>query len=59
MCGPVSPKESLPHVQLAALMSDKMDTSIDSTKLRLFLLAYWNRVTVLAHAIHDQNKGDR
>lgn len=47
----------LPHVTLAGLMSDKMDMSIDSTKLRLFILAYWNRIKPLAHAIHEE--GDR
>ena len=40
-------------VELAKLMERRLDYRIDPIALRLFIQAYWARVTVLAHTIHD------
>lgn len=42
---------------LAKLMEDKMDlSSVNPIVLRLFLCAHWDKVTKLAHRIHDDDK---
>lgn len=41
---------------LASLMENKMGMSrVDPVALRLFIRAYWSRVSLLAHAIHDED----
>lgn len=41
---------------LAKLMESKMDLPfINPTLLRLFLCAHWDKVTKLAHRIHDDD----
>lgn len=44
--------------KLARLMESQLgypDGRIDSVALRLFIRAYWSRVSTYAHAIHDEN----
>jgi hypothetical protein len=54
----VSPEEAQRAArELASLMEKQLgyvDGHIDSIALRLFIRAYWNRVSVLAHTIHDE-----
>jgi len=43
-------------IKLARLMERELffeDRHVDAIALRLFILAYWNRVSTLAHTIHD------
>lgn len=45
---------------LAYLMTRELKLAgLDSNSLRLFLLAYWDRVHVLAHAVHDNRSTDQ
>lgn len=41
---------------LAQLMRDKLNMSVDPIALRLFLQVYWSRVETLAHTIHDNEE---
>lgn len=55
MCGTPSGVDlRTPHQKLASLMSRELDTPINAAALRLFLKHHWSKVTVLAHAVHDE-----
>lgn len=41
-------------VRLASLMSRELGIGNDPAMLRLFIKAYWSRVSLYAHAIHDE-----
>jgi hypothetical protein len=43
-----------PHQKLAELMSRELGVSINAPALRLFLKHHWSKVSVLAHAVHDE-----
>lgn len=58
-CAPQPPKQSGVEAanRLACLMERQLgwsDGRIDSNALRLFILAYWSRVSAYAHVIHDE-----
>jgi hypothetical protein len=60
MCGSESkvltPK---PEQVLAQLMMRELGCNscfLEPQKLKLFLLAYWDRVALLAHQIHDEKE---
>jgi hypothetical protein len=42
-----------PEEKLAKLLKSAADTSINPTVLKLFLAAHWNKVSKLAHEIHE------
>lgn len=42
-----------PEEKLADLMTADLGVTIDARKLRLFILARWDRVCKHAHAVHD------
>jgi len=42
------------HEKLADLMKREMDVSINPKVLRMFLRAHWSKVSMLSHAIHEQ-----
>lgn len=45
-----------PEVALAKEFEKNLGAKMDPVALRLFLLHRWSRVTVLAHAIHDDGE---
>jgi len=47
-----------PEVRLAELMQREMQFEVSPNLLRLFLLAHFNKVSMLAHAIHDKAAAD-
>lgn len=56
MCSNVPTVEATPPEQtLAEAMKKDLGVDISPQALRLFILARWDRVTVLAHAIHERN----
>lgn len=40
--------------ELAKLMDRHLDCKVDPVALRLFIVAYWSRVSLCVHAIHDE-----
>ena len=52
MALPVTPPEDTLSVAIKA----DLGVEIDPKALRLFILMRWDRVTVLAHAIHERGK---
>jgi hypothetical protein len=42
-----------PEEKLASLMLRELGSSVDKRALRLFIKAHWNKITKLAHEIHD------
>jgi len=47
--------------KLARLMERQLDYAeghIDNVALRLFVRAYWDRISLLAHAIHEDHEHD-
>jgi hypothetical protein len=70
MCGPVYESSFVSQCnssangkeagrQLARLMERQLgyvEGHIDSVALRLFIRAYWSRVSKFAHEIHDDNE---
>jgi hypothetical protein len=58
MCGGLIKGEDKPERKLAELMERELGCGgyVDQQKLRLFLLAYWDRVCALAHQIHDEKQ---
>ena len=61
MCLDVSSKSSAVEAgkSLARLMERQLgyqEGHIDNVALRLFIRAYWSRVTSYAHAIHDSDE---
>jgi len=53
MCGAPS-SEGKPHELLAQVLKDELGVTVDPHALRLLLIHRWDRVAVLAHAIHDK-----
>lgn len=43
-----------PEYQLAALLSDDLNIYVNPQALRVFLRARWDKVSKLAHEVHDQ-----
>ena len=41
---------------LSRLIEQKLDVKIDPIALRLFIRAYWARVSAFAHAIHNEKE---
>lgn len=56
MAGPSNFKDNRPAHLLAKLMNEELETHINPAALRLFIKANWERVHVLAHAIHEGKK---
>lgn len=54
MCYPGNLDARKPHDKLAELMSRELGASINAPALRLFLKHHWSKVSVLAHAVHDE-----
>ena len=58
---PIIPRATEAAVSLARLMERQLNYKeghIDSVALRLFIQAYWSRVSVYGHAIHDGREQD-
>lgn len=56
MCLGGETPEAKPHELLAQVLKDELNVSVDPNALRLLLLHRWDRIAVLAHAIHDRGK---
>ena len=41
---------------LARLMRERLEVTVDATALRRFLLRHWSSVEALAHIIHDNEE---
>lgn len=53
MCEATGKNLQTPAEKLASLLEKETGTRIDARMLRLFIKAKWDRITVLAHAIHE------
>ncbi len=42
------------HDKLSELMKREMDVSVNPKVLRMFIRAHWSKISMLAHAIHEQ-----
>jgi hypothetical protein len=49
----VASRDRDPEKHLSELMRRDLGVDIPEANLRLFLLAHWERVSALAHAIHE------
>lgn len=48
--------ERNPHETLSALVGVKLSIKVDANDMRRFVLENWVRLSVLAHAIHEQSQ---
>lgn len=53
MCDPSKQNLKTPAELLSALIAKETGANIEPKLLRLFVKAKWDRITTLAHAIHD------
>jgi len=42
--------------KLATLMLREMDVEVNPKVLRMFIRAHWTKISLLAHAIHEQDE---
>jgi hypothetical protein len=53
-CNPYAPPREKPEEKLSRLLLTAADVRISPTVLKLFIAAHWNKISKLAHEIHDQ-----
>lgn len=56
MCGNPNVKRVKPEQSLSELMHRELDVDIDPVALKLFIRAYWSRVSAYAHSIHENGQ---
>ncbi|API52870.1 hypothetical protein BMW22_15705 [Rhizobium leguminosarum] len=53
MCGETTGGRPNAAASVAALMRRDLNVDVSEAQVRLFVLARWDRIKLLAHAIHD------
>lgn len=56
MCDPGGVLVNDPAVTLSRIFKDKVDVEISAAELRVLIGDNWGKISVLAHAIHDEEK---